>query len=116
MTDDPSLAQWRVLTEEQPLIGVSARAADGVENVAVFRRADGRYNLIYSEGRVRPAQRAAGGLSEDSAWSARLEAPRGPSRSYALWQLSDARSGLAASPLPHHLSLFRWVHGVCTRG
>ena len=61
MTDDPSLAQWRVLTEEQPLIGVSARAADGVENVAVFRRADGRYNLIYSEGRVRPVQRAAGG-------------------------------------------------------
>lgn len=40
-TSDPQLRLWTILTKEAPLLGASARAPDGVENVAVFRRADG---------------------------------------------------------------------------
>ena len=43
VTDDAELVQWTVLTKDAPLLGASERAKDGVENVAVFRRRDGRF-------------------------------------------------------------------------
>ena len=63
VTDDPELRRWEILTRERPLLGVSERAADGVENVAVFKRRDGRFQMIYSEGLV--AQHLAYATSSD---------------------------------------------------
>ena len=63
VTDDAKLKEWRIVTAEKPLLGVSARAPDGVENVAVFRRHDGAYQMIYSEGLV--AQHLAFATSRD---------------------------------------------------
>ena len=63
VTDDPEMRSWEILTPERPLLGVSERAADGVENVAVFKRRDGRFQMIYSEGLV--AQHLAYATSSD---------------------------------------------------
>lgn len=49
LTRDPKLAQWEVLSTNAPLLGVSERAPDGVENVMVFRTGD-HWTMIYSEG------------------------------------------------------------------
>ncbi len=43
VTNDAELTQWTILTKDAPLLGASERATDGVENVAVFRRRDGRF-------------------------------------------------------------------------
>lgn len=43
VTNDPELIQWTILTKDAPLLGASERATDGVENVAVFQRRDGRF-------------------------------------------------------------------------
>ena len=50
VTDDPTLKRWTVLTLDAPLLGISERAPDGVENVAVFRGSGGGYVMVYSEG------------------------------------------------------------------
>ena len=47
VTDDPELRRWEILTRERPLLGVSERAADGVENVAIFKRRDNRSNVVH---------------------------------------------------------------------
>jgi sucrose-6-phosphate hydrolase SacC (GH32 family) len=49
LTRDPKLAKWEILTINAPLLGVSERAPDGVENVMVFRTSD-HWTMIYSEG------------------------------------------------------------------
>jgi sucrose-6-phosphate hydrolase SacC (GH32 family) len=49
VTKDPALETWEILTAEQPLIGVSEQAPDGVENTMVFRTGD-VWTMIYSEG------------------------------------------------------------------
>lgn len=49
LTRDPKLEQWEILSTNAPLLGVSERAPDGVENVMVFRTGD-RWTMIYSEG------------------------------------------------------------------
>ena len=51
ITRDPHLKDWKVLTPDQPVIGTSERAPDGVENVMVFRTHD-IWTMIYSEGLV----------------------------------------------------------------
>ena len=43
VTEDPKLKQWTILTRDAPLLGASERTTDGVENVAVFKRRDGRF-------------------------------------------------------------------------
>lgn len=48
-TADPALKKWRVLSEREPLIGISERAPDGVENVTVFKVGE-TWVMIYSEG------------------------------------------------------------------
>ena len=63
VTDDPTLRRWTILSRDAPLLGVSARAPDGVENVAVFPTSRGRYLMIYSEGLA--AQHLAHAVSED---------------------------------------------------
>ena len=40
-TMDAKMEMWHVRTFDRPLLGVSERAPDGVENVAVFRHANG---------------------------------------------------------------------------
>jgi len=49
ITHDPDLQHWEILTKDSPLIGISASAPDGVENVMVFRTGD-QWTMIYSEG------------------------------------------------------------------
>ncbi|HOW65405.1 MAG TPA: FAD-dependent oxidoreductase [Candidatus Paceibacterota bacterium] len=49
ITCDPNLEQWEILSTNTPLLGVSERAPDGVENVTIFRTGDHR-TMIYSEG------------------------------------------------------------------
>lgn len=49
VTQDPALQEWEILTRSKPLIGVSERAPDGVENISVFRT-DHDWTMIYSEG------------------------------------------------------------------
>jgi sucrose-6-phosphate hydrolase SacC (GH32 family) len=49
LTRDPQLEQWEILSTHTPLLGVSGRAPDGVENVMVFRT-DDHWTMIYSEG------------------------------------------------------------------
>jgi hypothetical protein len=48
-TRDPELREWTILTPEAPLMGFSATAPDGVENLAIFREGD-RWLMLYSEG------------------------------------------------------------------
>jgi sucrose-6-phosphate hydrolase SacC (GH32 family) len=49
ITRDPKLERWEILTANAPLIGVSERAPDGVENIMVFRTGD-YWTMIFSEG------------------------------------------------------------------
>jgi sucrose-6-phosphate hydrolase SacC (GH32 family) len=49
ITCDPDLKRWEILTRDSPLIGISQRAPDGVENIMVFRTGD-LWTMIYSEG------------------------------------------------------------------
>jgi len=49
LTRDPKLEQWDILSTNAPLLGVSERAPDGVENVMIFRTGD-HWTMIYSEG------------------------------------------------------------------
>ena len=49
ITRDPKLERWEILTTNAPLIGVSERAPDGVENIVVFRTGD-HWTMIFSEG------------------------------------------------------------------
>lgn len=61
-TRDPKLAEWEILTTNAPLIGLSERAPDGVENTMVFRTGD-HWTMIYSEGLI--AQHLARATSPD---------------------------------------------------
>lgn len=71
ITRDPALARWEILSREAPLLGHSASAPDGVENVMVLRTGD-HWTMIYSEGLAR--QRLALATSRDlRRWS--LEGP-----------------------------------------
>ena len=49
ITRDPKLEKWEILTPTAPLLGHSAGAPDGVENVMVFRTGE-HWTMIYSEG------------------------------------------------------------------
>ncbi len=49
ITRDPKLEKWEVLSQTEPMLGHSAQAPDGVENVMVFRTND-HWTMIYSEG------------------------------------------------------------------
>jgi predicted GH43/DUF377 family glycosyl hydrolase len=49
LTRDPRLEQWEILSTNAPLLGVSERAPDGVENVMIFRTGD-HWTMVYSEG------------------------------------------------------------------
>ncbi len=49
VTRDPMLERWEILTTNTPMLGVSGRAPDGVENVMIFRTGD-HWTMIYSEG------------------------------------------------------------------
>lgn len=62
VTKDPALKVWEIKTEEAPMIGRSASAPDGAENIVVFRNASS-WVMIYSEGLV--DQHLAYGISED---------------------------------------------------
>ncbi|KAL1527246.1 hypothetical protein AB1Y20_015922 [Prymnesium parvum] len=77
VTDDPSLRRWTILTRDAPLLGVSARAPDGVENVAIFRGARHKFVMVYSEGLQ--SQHLAHAVSDDLiSWS-----DQGPLRLHA---------------------------------
>jgi sucrose-6-phosphate hydrolase SacC (GH32 family) len=49
ITRDPKLGRWEILTTNAPLLGVSERAPDGVENLTVFSTGD-HWTMIFSEG------------------------------------------------------------------
>ena len=49
LTRDPSLEHWTILTPDEPILGISNDAPDGVENVMVIRT-DGVWTMVYSEG------------------------------------------------------------------
>lgn len=49
ITRDPKLERWEILTTNSPLIGVSERAPDGVENIMIFHTGD-YWTMIFSEG------------------------------------------------------------------
>ena len=49
ITRDPKLERWEILSTNAPLLGVSGRAPDGVENVMIFHTGD-HWTMIYSEG------------------------------------------------------------------
>ncbi len=49
LTRDPKLEQWEILSTNAPVLGISERAPDGVENVMIFRTGD-HWSMIYSEG------------------------------------------------------------------
>lgn len=49
ITRDPKLEHWEILTTNAPLIGVSERAPDGVENIMIFPTGD-HWTMIFSEG------------------------------------------------------------------
>ena len=49
ITRDPLLKEWQILTPDQPLIGTSDRAPDGVENIMVFKTGN-FWTMIFSEG------------------------------------------------------------------
>lgn len=62
ITRDPTLERWEILSRDAPLLGHSATAPDGVENVMVLRTGD-HWTMIYSEGLAR--QRLALATSRD---------------------------------------------------
>ena len=71
VTSDPALEKWKILTVDAPVIGVSERAPDGVENITVFK-AGAEWLMIYSEGLA--AQHLALASSKDlRTW--KLEGP-----------------------------------------
>lgn len=73
ITRDPQLEKWEILSRTTPLLGASAGAPDGVENVMVFRTGD-HWTMIYSEGLAR--QHLALATSSDlRAWQLRGEIP-----------------------------------------
>lgn len=49
ITHDAKLEHWEILTPNAPLLGVSANAPDGVENIMIFRTGE-QWTMIYSEG------------------------------------------------------------------
>lgn len=49
ITRDPNLEHWEILTTNAPLIGVSERAPDGVENIMIVRTGD-HWTMMFSEG------------------------------------------------------------------
>ena len=49
VTRDPTLAKWDILAKDKPLLGVSERAPDGVENIMIFRTGD-HWTMLFSEG------------------------------------------------------------------
>jgi len=49
ITRDSKLENWEILTPGSPLIGISERAPDGVENIMVFRTGE-HWTMIFSEG------------------------------------------------------------------
>ncbi len=49
LTRDPKLEQWEIISTNAPLLGVSDRAPDGVENIMIFRTGD-HWTMLYSEG------------------------------------------------------------------
>jgi len=51
ITRDPKLERWEILTTNVPLLGVSERAPDGVENIMVFSTGN-HWTMIFSEGLV----------------------------------------------------------------
>lgn len=61
-TDDPELKKWTITTVDAPLIGPSAEAPDGVENVTVYR-IQNEWIMIYSEGLLN--QHLAYAVSDD---------------------------------------------------
>ena len=61
-TRDPKLERWEILSTNAPLLGVSDRAPDGVENVMIFRTGE-RWTMLYSEGLAN--QHLAFATSED---------------------------------------------------
>lgn len=76
LTRDPKLKEWEILSTHEPLLGVSERAPDGVENVMVFRTGD-LWTMIYSEGLA--SQHLALATSADlGAWKTEgpIELPR----------------------------------------
>lgn len=62
ITRDPRLEQWEILTVDEPMIGVSERAPDGVENLTVAKTGE-VWRMIYSEGLA--AQHLAMATSKD---------------------------------------------------
>lgn len=52
VTRDPKLEKWEILSHDQPLIGISEKAPDGVENTMIIRTGD-HWTMIYSEGLAR---------------------------------------------------------------
>jgi sucrose-6-phosphate hydrolase SacC (GH32 family) len=51
VTRDPQLQSWTMLTPDHPLLGISPRAPDGVENVMIFPVGQ-IWTMIFSEGLV----------------------------------------------------------------
>jgi sucrose-6-phosphate hydrolase SacC (GH32 family) len=49
VTRDPAMEKWEILTADAPMIGVSDRAPDGVENVTVYK-VGAEWLMVYSEG------------------------------------------------------------------
>jgi hypothetical protein len=75
VTTDPELKRWKILTPERPLLGITADAPDGVENVTVFKTGS-VWTMIYSEGLQR--QHLAYGTSTDLVqwtWKGRIGVP-----------------------------------------
>jgi len=71
ITRDPALEKWEILSADAPMIGVSERAPDGVENVTVYK-AGAEWLMVYSEGLA--AQHLALASSKDlRTW--KLEGP-----------------------------------------
>ena len=71
ITRDPALEKWEILSAGAPMIGVSERAPDGVENVTVYK-AGAEWLMVYSEGLA--AQHLALASSKDlRTW--KLEGP-----------------------------------------
>jgi sucrose-6-phosphate hydrolase SacC (GH32 family) len=66
-TRDPGLEQWTIRSTNRPVLGVSARAPDGVENIMIFPTGR-RWTMIFSEGLA--GQHLALATSADlDAWS-----------------------------------------------
>lgn len=96
MTNDSNLKNWLMLTPHTPLLGVSERAPDGVENVAVFRTSLARYTMIYSEGLA--AQATCSRVTPF------LKPPHTPSKNLRLHDLITCAPSSCCSVFPQHLA------------